>query len=691
MHIPFYQPWLTVFCGVITAVAIILANSACTNMVPAIVLIVSIVIVVVLKLPRQIVFLSLLFVCAFVYAKIRSPGPGPTNISQYLDRTVVVTGYVLKNDETSQGVSSGMHCLQIQVLSLVFPQRKNVSGRAHLSVISLRNEIPGSYAPGEILQIKGQVQSIEGSEQPWLSGLVNFYARQNIFCQIRAFKNDITVLAREKSTMDANEVIRSRVTQCIGEMRERLTEAHIRFLGTKVGGLLASMILGDQAITLDPELIDAFKKVGLSHIVAASGFNLAVVTIVVYWFSQLICSNKKLVTFIVLCNVFIYAILAGLSSSIVRATIICTLVLVCKYFHRCLHRMAAVSMGLMINIIIDPSVVIEPGGQLSYAATMGIIGGAESIAEIFAQNNSHKIVKICSSSLGVVLMAQLAVLPVQLFHFCQTGLLFLPANLLVDPMVTPLTIAGFLASVIGIINLPNLSLGLTICRYVDLATSVPLNIIIYITEKLAACDAAIVNTGSPLTIAIVFYYIMLVFWLICLKKSYYRLCATIVFITSLLLLFYQPKLERPVVIIVPRSIICVNENRKALCFGSSSRLTNKILAYYGAGKSSEKTMLLSTANQMKIVVQKIGSDDLLLIADQGNQQDVKPIRSIYGVRFVARRFSRQQLGRMPNCSRYLSRNQLRAKLRPIEFKICCPSVRFYSIGNEGTSFSSSAL
>jgi len=660
-------------------------------MLPAIVATVSIVTVVVLKLPRQIIFLGLLFVCAFVYAKIRLPNPGPNNISQYLDRTVVVTGYVLKNDETSQGVSSGMNCLQIQVLSLVFPQRKNISGRARLSVISFRNEIPGSYAPGEILQIKGQVESIERSEQPWLSGLLNFYARQNIFCQIRAFRKDITVLARQKSTMDANEVIRFRGSQCIGEIRKRLTEAHIRFLGTKVGGLLASMILGDQAITLDSELIDAFKKVGLSHIVAASGFNLAVVTIVVYWFSQLICSNKKLVTFIVLCNVLLYAILAGLSSSIVRATIICTLVLVCKYFHRCLHRMAAVSMGLMINIIIDPSVVIEPGGQLSYAATVGIIGGAEGIAEIFAQNHSNKIAKICSSSLAVVLMAQLAVLPVQLFHFCQTGLLFLPANLLVDPLVTPVTIAGFLASVIGTINLPDLSLGLTICRYVDLATSVPLHIIIYITEKLAVCDAAVVNTGRPLTIAIIFYYSMLVFWLICLKKSYYRLPATIVFIISLLLLFYQPKLERPVVIIVPRSIICINKDRQALCFGSISRLTNKILAYYGAGKCSEKTMILSSSNQTKIVVQKIDNDDLLLIAAQGRQQDAKPIRSIYDIRLLPRRLVSERWERVSNSSRYLSRYQFTAQLRSIEFKICCPSVRFYSVGNEGTSFSSSAL
>lgn len=518
-----YQPWLTVVCAVVVAVAVIVGNSSCSCLAPIILVITTGVLFIVLKLPRAVLFLSLIFLLVFAYARLRAQIPTADDISTYLNHTAVLTVRVHDVLDADSSKFASRRFLKVQVLELIFPRRK-LSGWARVLIISSSNNSGGHYEPGQILQIKGCIRALSGYDQPWLSGLTAMYARQGIFCQIQTYSNDIEILGKDTTKKSLIESAANMLTEVIDKIRQNVTAIHLQFLGAKAGGLLASMVLGDQAVSLDPTLLDAFRKVGLSHIVAASGFNLTVVTLMTYWILRVLCFNKRLVTMIVASNVIIYAALAGLSASIVRACITCLLVLTAKYFNRRLHGPAALSLGLIINIIIDPTALTEPGGQLSYAATAGIIFGAEIVAAILSFGNSNKLLKILLCSLAVVLMAQLAVLPVQLFHFWQMGLLFLPANLIIDPFVTPVTIAGFLASMAGIFNLLP---GLIICRCLDWLAVVPLQIIIYVTEKMASFDLAVLNTGRPMIFAIVLYYAMFAIWLMCLQKSdsgCYRLC-----------------------------------------------------------------------------------------------------------------------------------------------------------------------
>ncbi len=536
---------------------------------------------------------------------------------------------------------------------------------ARLSIVGRVNDNSPDYQAGQILQIKGQVRALADEyRQPWLSGLAAAQARQGIFCQIQAYSDDVIVLGRRTTDKSLVEIV-----------RERIIKSHLQFLGTKAGGLLASMVLGDQAVSLDQGLLDAFRKIGLSHIVAASGFNLTVVTMITYWILRTLCCDKRLVTLIVGGNVLIYAALAGLSASIVRAAITCILVLIATYFHRRLHGLATLSFVLIVNVIADPTAILEPGGQLSYAATAGIICGAEIMAGIILFGSNNKLAKIFSATLAVILMAQLAVLPVQLFHFRQMGLLFLPANLLIDPFVTPVTIAGFLASVAAIINLPGLPLGVVVCQWLDWLAAIPLQIIICVTEKLASFDLTVLNTGRPLVVAIVFYYAMFAVWLLYLQKKRFRLLATVLFFCSLAALFYQPPLKQPVIVILSRSIICINEQRKAFCFGSSNRQTNKILAYYAANRSGIVSLPLLLSKEEKITVQEIKDNGLMLIVNRNNAQHLYVIL-----------FAKKKGGKL------LSKSQFINELHAIDFRICCPgkAISFYSLGT-GNSLNSSVL
>ncbi len=573
------MPWLTVACALLVTVGVISANSVYGSYVPTATALLVVLLVFTLKMQRSLLALGLVPLVAFTYARWRTEGPGAADLSGYLNQTVVFTASFADKPEVYSGGAKPVNNIAIADLHrLIFPASKEISGRVRLAIFMPGKIIGPQYQEGQILQIKGRVVPLIKYQQPWTLGLVALDRKQGVYCRVEAMANDVMVIGK---CANNNSAIKY-VSNLIDLTRKRITEVHLQALGPKSGSLLASMVLGDQAVTLDGDLLAAFRKVGLSHLVAASGFNLTVVTMITYWILRILCPDKRIVTLVVGGNVLIYALLAGLSASIVRAAITCMIVLIAKYFNRRLHGLATLSFGLMINIIIDPSAVVEPGGQLSYAATVGIICGAESTAKLLSFGNSNKFINIFSSSLAVVLMAQLAVLPVQIYHFWQMGMLFLPANLIIDPLVTPVTIIGFLASALSNLSLFGWAFGLTICQWLDWLAAIPLQMIIYVTETLAACGLAVLNTGQPDVLAIIIYYVMFAIWLISVQNGHRRLLSTVLFMGSLIALFYQPELKRGIIVLLPRSTICINDHRQGLCFGDCDRQTNKILAFYGA-------------------------------------------------------------------------------------------------------------
>jgi hypothetical protein len=212
-----------------------------------------------------------------------------------------------------------------------------------------------------------------------------------------------------------------------------------------------------------------------------------------------------------------------------------------------------------------------------------------------------------------------------------------------------------------------------------------------VTEKLATFDLAVLNTGKPLPAAIILYYSMFAVWLISLQRQRWRLLATVLFVLSLLTLFYQPALKCPTIIILPHSIICINEHRQVMYLGANNRQANKILAYYGAckdkeidNKNKEITRLQFLCSQgRKILAQQLNEKTLALIVD----------KQIYAITLGKLNSGDEKLAIQLRQSQALSRSQFSKQLSGIDLKIYCPSksISFHSIEGGETSFSSSVL
>jgi len=97
--------------------------------------------------------------------------------------------------------------------------------------------------------------------------------------------------------------------------------------------------------------------------------------------------------------------------------------------------------------LLDPTSILDVGLQLSYGATFGIIYFYPLLSAALPRV-TNKLGGWLLALTNVVLAAQIAVLPVQIFCFQKISTLVVPANILAEPLVAPITVMGFLSSFI---------------------------------------------------------------------------------------------------------------------------------------------------------------------------------------------------------------------------------------------------
>ncbi len=675
---PIYMPWLTIATAILSLIATAFANTSCVWILPLYTAgLISLLIMSgtgVIKLTRSILFLSFMPILVFLYVDHSTTRPGPNDLTHYINKRIVFRAIFL-DTPTSRSANATNQTGTIRALRLDFPEQKPLTGKARLIIIASNKNPTPQFKPGQVVQIEGQLKSIGQKQEPWLSGLETTSKRNGIFSQICATAHHIKLTDNESAESHKNDALTD-ANDFINQLRQRIANLHLRYLGTKTGSLLASMVLGDRAVTLDIDILNAFRKVGLSHIVAASGFNLTIVTFITYWILRRLFTHRLFITFVVCANVIFYALLAGLSASVVRSAIACLLLLLVHLYYRKLHSLAALAIVLFINLIADPAIIMDLGAQLSYAAVTGIIIGAESLTKTFSFGSDNKIVNLFASSLAVILLAQMAVFPIQLYHFWQASFLFLPANLIVDPLVAPITVIGFISSFVGLLDLGPIHIGSCFCQLLDLLASIPLQIIIYITDKLASSNLAVISTGQPGIVAIALYYAFLLFFLATLAKGKYRLFSLTLFSIALIFLFYKPNLKQPVIILLPNSTIAINTERKAICLGNESPQTNKILSFYGATLVSSKydpdktfQFALSSKPNASIIVNEETQDTrfLLTIPSENNTPP-----KTYIVSLSRNKSDQNKFMSVLEPTSSLSLAEFSKDLPDIDVKICCP-------------------
>jgi len=237
------------------------------------------------------------------------------------------------------------------------------------------------------------------------------------------------------------------------DLRRGAAEALARVLPEPEAGLAAGILIGLRD-RVDRDLAAAFTTAGVSHVVAISGWNIAIVAAAIATLAGRLGRRRRSMVTIV--AIVVYVAFAGASASVVRAAAMAAVVLVARESGRAGRASAALGWAATLLLLSDPKLIGDAGFQLSSLATAGLIAWATPLTAWIERLSRGHLPHWLSESLGVSLAAQAATLPIVLVSFGRLAILSPLVNLVVVPLVAPAMAAGLLALAGGAIVLAGL-------------------------------------------------------------------------------------------------------------------------------------------------------------------------------------------------------------------------------------------
>jgi competence protein ComEC len=202
-------------------------------------------------------------------------------------------------------------------------------------------------------------------------------------------------------------------------VRARFSEAARRALPATQAGLLLGMTDGDTDL-IDDATVQDFGTTGLSHLVAVSGYNVAVFLAIVMLVVRAVIRRGRLLRVLaVLPALVFFAFLTGLEPSVLRATVSAGVALAAGAGGRRADALRAAAMAFVVLILAAPDMLFQAGFQLSFGATIGIVLWSEPLARHIGRflRKDTRLARATASGLGTTIAAQLSVAPLLAWHF----------------------------------------------------------------------------------------------------------------------------------------------------------------------------------------------------------------------------------------------------------------------------------
>ena len=214
-------------------------------------------------------------------------------------------------------------------------------------------------------------------------------------------------------------------------------------------GLAAGVLIGLRD-RVDRDLAAAFTTAGASHVVAISGWNIAIVASTLAAIGGGLQRRRRAILTAV--AIVAYIAFVGPSASVVRAGVMAGVVLLARELGRPGTAAAALGWAVTGLLLLDPAWIDDAGFRLSVLAAAGIIAWGSSMTERLSGAAPGRLRRWLAEILGVSLAAQAATTPIVLLEFGRLSLVAPAVNLIVVPLVPPAMAAGTLALGAGVLT-----------------------------------------------------------------------------------------------------------------------------------------------------------------------------------------------------------------------------------------------
>ena len=210
------------------------------------------------------------------------------------------------------------------------------------------------------------------------------------------------------------------------------------------GALIPGMVLGDTS-KQSIEFKTAMKRSGLTHLVAVSGANFAIVSSFVLWCMQFFFTRMKLRLGATAIALICFIALVRPSPSVLRAAAMAAVLLIAQGTHRGRDSLPALGFAMGAVVIGDPWQARDAGFALSVLATGGLLVFAPRVVEKFTPFMPLKLAQALAPPIAAIVFCS----PILVALSGYLSPISIIANLLAAPAVGPITILGFIAALIS--------------------------------------------------------------------------------------------------------------------------------------------------------------------------------------------------------------------------------------------------
>ena len=240
-------------------------------------------------------------------------------------------------------------------------------------------------------------------------------------------------------------------------VRERGRVAIQSSLPEPQASLLIGILLGDDS-GLPRAVDEAFQTTGMTHIIAISGFNIALIIALLDRLAAPLVP-RRVGAVVIAVVIVLYALLVGASASVVRAAVMGIAYLVgLRLMGRPTLALASLFSAAWLMTLWSPLTLWDVGFQLSLAATLGLLLFGEPWSRRLRQGATglppavrRPATQLLGEGLVITLAAQVLTVPLLVYYFGALSLASLPANFLVLPAQPAVMLTGGLTLLAGLI------------------------------------------------------------------------------------------------------------------------------------------------------------------------------------------------------------------------------------------------
>jgi ComEC/Rec2-related protein len=363
-----------------------------------------------------------IWLCIGMMFRGENPEPNWQKGRAFIFKTQEILGEKLKGNR--------MRILGSLESVLIQNQWQKAEGNLIINLKGTENQL--SY--GSRYVVSKPLQEIEPASIPGQFDAKTYYKRKGIFYQVYTSDYELKrVYPDQKNPLyDLAFFIRSWLVEGIENSVYEKKDADV----------LIALLLGIRR-KIDPELKAAHSAAGTSHILAVSGMHVALIfgflRFMLAWL-QNFKGGKLSFSISIICLLWLYALVTGLSPSVNRAVMVFTVLQLGDLIKKPKYPINSLCLATLILFFFDPEIIYDVGYQLSFAAVYGILSFQKPITSMWSPRANWQ--KKIWDDIALTLSATLATSPIILFYFHQFPVYFLLANLVAVPLSNGLIYMG---------------------------------------------------------------------------------------------------------------------------------------------------------------------------------------------------------------------------------------------------------